>query len=56
MDFELSEEQRLLRESLSRLLADRYSFEQRNRYRALPGGFDPAVWAGWAQARKRHLS
>jgi alkylation response protein AidB-like acyl-CoA dehydrogenase len=49
MDFELSEEQRLLRESLSRLLADRYSFEQRNRYRALPGGFDPAVWRAYAE-------
>ena len=48
MDFELSEEQRLLRESLSRLLADRYGFEQRNRYRALPGGFDPAVWRAYA--------
>ncbi len=48
MDFELSEEQRLLRESLSRLLADRYSFDQRNRYRALPGGFDPAIWRAYA--------
>jgi alkylation response protein AidB-like acyl-CoA dehydrogenase len=48
MDFELSEEQRLLRESLTRLLADRYSFEQRNRHRALPGGFDPAVWRAYA--------
>ena len=48
MDFELSEEQRLLRESLTRLLADRYSFELRNRYRALPGGFDLAVWRAYA--------
>ncbi len=49
MDFELSEEQRLLCESLSRLLADRYSFDQRNRYRALPGGFDPAMWQAYAE-------
>lgn len=48
MDFEPSDEQSLLRESLSRLLADTYSFEQRNRYRALPGGFNPAVWRAYA--------
>ena len=48
MDFELSEEQRMLRESLSRLLADSYSFEQRNRYRACQGGYDPAMWQAFA--------
>jgi hypothetical protein len=31
MDFEPTDEQRMLRESLSRLLEDSYSFEQRNR-------------------------
>ncbi len=49
MDFELSEEQRLLRESLLRLLGDRYGFEQRNRYRALPGGYDPAIWQAYSE-------
>ena len=29
MDFDLSEEQRLLQESLGRLIADRYTFERR---------------------------
>jgi len=29
MDFDLSEEQRLLKESLDRLISDRYAFEQR---------------------------
>ena len=29
MDFDLSEEQRLLKESLDRLIGDRYAFEQR---------------------------
>ena len=48
MNFELSDEQRMLHDSLSRLLADRYSFEQRNRCRALPGGFDPEVWRAFA--------
>ena len=41
MDFELSEEQRLLKESLERLLADRYEFETRKRYMAEPEGWSP---------------
>ena len=49
VDFELSEEQRLLRESLSRLLTDRYGFDQRNRYRAHSAGFDPAIWQAYAE-------
>jgi alkylation response protein AidB-like acyl-CoA dehydrogenase len=48
MDFELSEEQRMLRESLSRLLADRYDFAQRNRYRRSEAGYDPAIWQAYA--------
>jgi pimeloyl-CoA dehydrogenase small subunit len=39
MDFELSEEQRLLRESVDRLLADRYDFEARKHFAQEPGGF-----------------
>ena len=34
MDFDLSEEQRLLKESLDRLIGDRYDFEQRKTLRA----------------------
>jgi alkylation response protein AidB-like acyl-CoA dehydrogenase len=49
MNFELSDEQRMLHDSLSRLLADRYSFELRNRYRALPGGYDQAIWQAYAE-------
>lgn len=48
MDFELSEEQAMLRESVSRFLADRYDFTQRRKHVALPDGFDPAVWQGYA--------
>jgi alkylation response protein AidB-like acyl-CoA dehydrogenase len=48
MDFELSEEQRMLRESLSRLLADRYDFAQRNRYRRSEAGYDPTIWQAYA--------
>ncbi len=32
MDFDLTEEQRLLKESLDRLIGDRYAFEQRKSY------------------------
>src|SRR3954469_9604030 len=49
MDFELSEEQRLLKDTLERLLADRYDFEQRNAYMAEPEGFGRAMWKRYAE-------
>jgi alkylation response protein AidB-like acyl-CoA dehydrogenase len=49
MDFEPTDEQRMLRESLSRLLEDSYSFEQRNAYRASQHGYDPAIWNAFAE-------
>jgi pimeloyl-CoA dehydrogenase small subunit len=48
MDFELSEEQRLLQESVGRLLSDRYGFEQRTAYMKEPGGFSRALWKQYA--------
>ena len=39
MDFDLSEEQRLLKDSIDRLIADRYQFEQRKKYLAEPDGW-----------------
>lgn len=48
MDFELSEEQRLLKQSVERLLADRYGFEQRTAYMKEPGGFSRALWKQYA--------
>jgi pimeloyl-CoA dehydrogenase small subunit len=48
MDFELSEEQRLLKQSVERLLADRYGFEQRTAYMKEPGGFSRAMWKQYA--------
>jgi pimeloyl-CoA dehydrogenase small subunit len=48
MDFELSEEQRLLQESVGRLLTDRYGFEQRTAYMKEPGGFSCALWKQYA--------
>jgi pimeloyl-CoA dehydrogenase small subunit len=49
MDFEFTEEQRLLRESLDRLLADSYDFAKRKTYIAEPEGFSRAMWAQYAE-------
>jgi pimeloyl-CoA dehydrogenase small subunit len=49
MDFDPSDDQRLLVESVSRMLGDTYSFAQRKSYMALPEGFSPAVWSQFAE-------
>src|SRR5829696_9933940 len=49
MDFDLSEEQRLLKESVERLLADRYDFESRRAHQAQPEGWSRKVWAQYAE-------
>jgi pimeloyl-CoA dehydrogenase small subunit len=49
MDFEYTEEQRLLRESLDRLFADSYGFAKRKTYMAEPEGFSRAMWAQYAE-------
>jgi len=49
MDFEYTEEQRLLRESLDRLLADSYGFDKRRAYLAEPGGFSRTMWGQYAE-------
>jgi pimeloyl-CoA dehydrogenase small subunit len=49
MDFELSEEQSLLRESVNRLLADRYDFEARKHFAQEAGGFSEALWRQYAE-------
>jgi pimeloyl-CoA dehydrogenase small subunit len=49
MDFEFTEEQRLLRESLDRLLADSYEFAQRKTYLAEPDGYSATIWAQYAE-------
>jgi pimeloyl-CoA dehydrogenase small subunit len=49
MDFELSDEQRLLRESVERLMAEHYDFAARQRFCAEPGGFSDAVWRRYAE-------
>jgi pimeloyl-CoA dehydrogenase small subunit len=48
MDFDFTDEQRMLKDSVERLVKDEYSFEQRARYLAEPDGFSRAQWARYA--------
>jgi pimeloyl-CoA dehydrogenase small subunit len=49
MDFDLSDEQRLLKDSVERLLADRYDFDARKKYAEGAEGFSPELWAQYAE-------
>src|SRR5437588_3556426 len=49
MDFDLSEEQRLLKDSVDRLLADHYTFEKRKAYLAEPEGWSRGLWAQYGE-------
>jgi pimeloyl-CoA dehydrogenase small subunit len=49
MDFYLTEEQRLLRDSVERLLADHYGFDKRRAYLAEPEGWSRGLWAQYAE-------
>ena len=49
MDFDLTEEQRLLRDSVERLLADHYGFDKRRSYLAQPEGWSRGLWAQCAE-------
>ncbi len=49
MDFELNEEQRLLQESVGRMLAGAYDPDRRKRYASEPGGFSRAIWHTYAE-------
>jgi pimeloyl-CoA dehydrogenase small subunit len=49
MDFDLTEEQRLLKESVERLLADRYAFEQRQAYGKSADGWSRELWRAYAE-------
>jgi pimeloyl-CoA dehydrogenase small subunit len=44
MDFDLSEDQRLLKDSVDRLVADQYQFEQRKKYMREPAGYSTLMW------------
>src|SRR3981189_1728416 len=49
MDFDFTEEQRLLRDSVDRLVADHYTFEKRKAPRAEPDGWSRAMGAQYAE-------
>jgi alkylation response protein AidB-like acyl-CoA dehydrogenase len=49
MEFDLSEEQRLLADSVRRLLAGSYGFEERKRILASESGVSPSVWQAFAE-------
>ena len=49
MDFDLSEEQRLLKESVEGLLGNSYDFDQRRKYMAEKGGWSESVWGKLAE-------
>ena len=49
MDFDLSEEQRLLKESVEGLLGDAYDFDSRKKYMKEPGGWSKAIWNKFAE-------
>jgi pimeloyl-CoA dehydrogenase small subunit len=50
MDFDLTDEQRLLAESVNRFVSDRYGdFEKRKAYRAEPKGYAAANWSAMAE-------
>ncbi|HWX49622.1 MAG TPA: acyl-CoA dehydrogenase family protein [Roseomonas sp.] len=50
MDFDLTEEQRLLKESVDRLMADAYGdFEKRKQHQGHPQGYSPELWAKYAE-------
>lgn len=49
MDFDLNEDQRLLRDSVERLVTDRYGFEQRKAFLTQPDGFSREMWKQYAE-------
>jgi pimeloyl-CoA dehydrogenase small subunit len=49
MNFDLTEEQQLLKDSVTRLLADRYSFEDRKTFQSSPEGWSRDLWRQYAE-------
>lgn len=49
MDFDLSDEQRMLKESVEQLITDRYTFEQRKQYMKEPAGYSREMWDQYAE-------
>ena len=49
MDFDLNDEQRLLKDSVDRMIGDLYGFEARRGYRAQPDGWSREMWRQFAE-------
>lgn len=49
MNFDLNEEQRMLKDAVDRLVADRYGFEQRAHYLGETQGWSRELWAQYAE-------
>ena len=49
MDFDLSDDQRLLKDSVDRLMVDCYAFDQRKNHLKEPGGWSAAQWSQYAE-------
>ncbi len=49
MDFDLNEDQRLLKDTLVRFFKDHYSFEQRKQAMAMSGGWSADIWRQLAE-------
>ncbi|MET4222529.1 pimeloyl-CoA dehydrogenase small subunit [Bradyrhizobium sp. LB14.3] len=49
MDFDLSEEQRLLKDSVERLMVESYGFDHRRKYQNEKVGFSETMWTRYAE-------
>lgn len=49
MNFDLTDEQRMLDDAFARLLADKCDFETRQKFTRAAPGFDPALWEAMAE-------
>ena len=49
MDFDLSDEQKLVADNVARLMKDKYGFESRKAYGAAPLGFSEELWRQYAE-------
>ena len=49
MDFQLSEERQMLKDTLERFVREKYDIDTRHKAAKMDGGFDPAMWAEFAE-------
>ena len=49
MNFEYSDDQRMLRDTLERFVADRYSFDARRAHLSQPDGWSRVIWVELAE-------